>query len=85
MRVWPQAKALLWAAPRRSARAEPRGLCSRCCAYALGLVDYIVETTEPDNPAWDPSPSWQDDIARFCAHTRFLRLGSSMRRPPTAH
>ena len=47
---------------------------SRYCAYALGLVDYIVETTEPDSPAWDPSPSWRDDIARFCTNTRFLRL-----------
>lgn len=48
---------------------------SRYCAYAMGLVDYIVQTTHPDNPNWSAdTDKWKADITLFCRHTKFPGL-----------
>ncbi|MBX9923149.1 MAG: hypothetical protein K2Y01_03470 [Rhabdochlamydiaceae bacterium] len=48
---------------------------SRYSAYALGLADYIIETTHPDHPhvsakVWE----WREDILQFTRETEFLDL-----------
>jgi len=48
---------------------------SRYSAYALGLVDYIVTTTHPDNPTYtNDKLSWMTSIAAFCEDTAFTGL-----------
>ena len=48
---------------------------SRYSAYALGLADYIMETTHPQHPEYsDDRERWKSDIEIFCKHTRFDRL-----------
>lgn len=48
---------------------------SRYCAYALGMVDYIVDTTDPLGPAWPPDEAaWRTQIAQFCRDTEFVGL-----------
>jgi len=45
---------------------------SRYCAYALGLVDYIIKTTHGQNPAAQGDHSaWRNDLLRFCEQTDF--------------
>ncbi len=41
---------------------------SRYSAFALGLVDYLVATTHPDNPVS------QKELETHCQQTRFLSL-----------
>ena len=48
---------------------------SRYSAYALGLAEYIIETTHPKHPEmhkknWD----WREDILRFSKDTEFVDL-----------
>jgi SEC-C motif-containing protein len=48
---------------------------SRYSAYALGLADYIIETTHPDHPEmslkiWE----WREQILQFSRETEFLDL-----------
>ncbi len=48
---------------------------SRYSAYALGLADYIIQTTHPQNPEkkknfWD----WREDILYFSQQTEFIDL-----------
>jgi len=48
---------------------------SRYSAYALGLADYIIQTTHPDHPEitkkdWD----WREDILTFSRETEFIDL-----------
>ncbi len=39
---------------------------SRYTAYALGLVDYIIDTTDPEGDRWeDDAEAWRDSIAEF--------------------
>ena len=48
---------------------------SRYSAYALGMVDYIIDTTHPDSPHAQPDrAAWRADIQRFCEQTDFERL-----------
>lgn len=48
---------------------------SRYAAYALGLVDYIIATTDPDGPQWvADAEAWRDQIRRFAQGTRFRGL-----------
>jgi SEC-C motif-containing protein len=47
---------------------------SRYAAYALGLVEYVVETTDPAGPQWSDDPGWREQIAAFCRGTRFTSL-----------
>lgn len=43
---------------------------SRYSAYSLGLADYIIKTTHPENP----QKSSRDDILNFCQLTEFTGL-----------
>lgn len=48
---------------------------SRYAAYARGLVDYIIATTDPAGPQWDPdTEGWRARILAFCQDTRFEGL-----------
>lgn len=48
---------------------------SRYCAYALGLVDYIMDTTHPDHPDYDDNKAkWKKELAVFADNTRFNQL-----------
>lgn len=58
--------------PGTSAEALMR---SRYSAYALGLVDYILDTTDPQGPHHQPDrAAWAEQVRRFCEGTRFLGL-----------
>lgn len=48
---------------------------SRYSAYALGLTQYIIDTTDPQGPQWvEPLDEWRRQIDAFCATTRFRGL-----------
>ncbi len=52
---------------------------SRYAAYALGLADYVMDTTDPDGPAWEGEgpagmAGWRASILRFARGTRFVGL-----------
>lgn len=48
---------------------------SRYCAYALGLIDYIIKTTHPENPdAASDKNRWKKEILAFSQNTRFEKL-----------
>lgn len=48
---------------------------SRYSAYAAGAVDYIIDTTHPDNPQYDTDRErWRNEILAFCRGTRFEGL-----------
>lgn len=48
---------------------------SRFSAYALSLVEYIVDTTDPSGPMWQADGvAWRAEIHRFCRDTRFREL-----------
>jgi SEC-C motif-containing protein len=48
---------------------------SRYCAYALGLSDYIMDTTHPDHVEFSTDRArWKAEIEIFIKHTRFDRL-----------
>jgi SEC-C motif-containing protein len=48
---------------------------SRYCAYALGLTDYIVETTHKENPHYQRDMKvWQEELKHFCRKTTFCGL-----------
>ena len=48
---------------------------SRYCAYALGLIDYVMDTTHPEHPQFDTDRvRWKADLQAFAKHTRFDRL-----------
>jgi SEC-C motif domain protein len=48
---------------------------SRYSAYALGLSDYILRTTHPDNSDYTENvEQWSENILDFCHGTRFLGL-----------
>jgi SEC-C motif-containing protein len=48
---------------------------SRYSAYALGLADYIMATTHPDNPDYtEQKESWRESILNFSQTSRFIRL-----------
>lgn len=48
---------------------------SRYSAYALGLIEYIMATTHPNNPdASIALADWQTSIADFADSTQFLGL-----------
>jgi SEC-C motif-containing protein len=45
---------------------------SRYSAYAKGLIDYIIDTTDPLGKAWDSDmTAWVDRIRKFAAKTTF--------------
>jgi len=48
---------------------------SRYSAFALGLADYIIATTHPDNSDYrEDVASWREEILAFSHHTSFLGL-----------
>lgn len=48
---------------------------SRYAAYALGLADYLIETTHPDHPAYESDfKSWKIDLINFSRGTSFHGL-----------
>ena len=48
---------------------------SRYCAYALGLTDYILATTDPSGPHFEAdTAAWRASVSRFSTETRFLGL-----------
>jgi SEC-C motif-containing protein len=48
---------------------------SRYSAYALGLVNYVMDTTHPDNPSFTADrAAWGEDLRRFCQVTKFQSL-----------
>lgn len=48
---------------------------SRYSAFALGLFEYIMATTHPNNPDFtDEKKDWQESILHFSDNTRFMGL-----------
>lgn len=48
---------------------------SRYAAYAIGLVDYVVATTDPRGPQWGADiERWRLEIASFGSRTEFRGL-----------
>lgn len=48
---------------------------TRYSAYALGLADYIIKSTHPDNRDYTTDTiEWKKDILEFCRTTQFLGL-----------
>jgi SEC-C motif-containing protein len=48
---------------------------SRYSAYALGRVDYIIETTHPEHTDFSlERASWREEIQKFSDNTDFLGL-----------
>lgn len=48
---------------------------SRYSAYALGLIEYIMATTHPNNPDASIALSdWQNSITDFATNTQFIGL-----------
>jgi SEC-C motif-containing protein len=59
----------------RAARDAVALMRSRYCAYALGKVTYIVETTCKGQPAFEQDISaWRAQIASLCRETQFVSL-----------
>ena len=48
---------------------------SRYSAYAKGLVEYIIETTDPAGPIYQANHSqWRRELQQFCNSTEFVGL-----------
>jgi|LakMenEpi03Aug12_release.lakeMendotaPanAssembly.Ray.scaffolds.fasta_scaffold269177_2 SEC-C motif-containing protein len=48
---------------------------SRYAAYALGKVDYIIQTTHPNNRSRKANlNAWKKDLQLFCTQTNFVGL-----------
>ncbi len=48
---------------------------SRYCAYALGNVEYVMNTTHPEHPDFSSDrKKWGQELEIFAKHTRFDRL-----------
>jgi SEC-C motif-containing protein len=48
---------------------------ARYAAYARGDTAFIIATTDPDGPQWDPDRArWEASIASFSRGTRFVGL-----------
>ena len=64
--------------PYHRGRSAPDALTlmkSRYSAYAVGEIDYIVTTTHPSSPEFDPDTDrWKASIYAFCRATEFLKL-----------
>jgi SEC-C motif-containing protein len=59
----------------RQAQSPEALMRSRYSAYALALVEYIIDTTHPDSPqAESDRAAWRRSIEHFCRTTRFAGL-----------
>ena len=48
---------------------------SRYCAYAKGLAEYIIKTTDPQGPQWQMDRAqWEREVQHFSQSTRFEGL-----------
>jgi SEC-C motif-containing protein len=48
---------------------------SRYTAYALGRVDHVIATTDPEGPARPPDVvAWRSELADYVAQVRFVGL-----------
>ncbi len=48
---------------------------SRYAAYALGLVEYVIDTTHPASPHFQvDTAAWRQDLRHFCQSTDFVGL-----------
>lgn len=48
---------------------------SRYSAYALHLVDYVIDTTHPDNPQYmSDRVAWRRELEAFANGTQFIFL-----------
>ncbi|MEC7839618.1 MAG: YchJ family metal-binding protein [Chlamydiota bacterium] len=48
---------------------------SRYSAYAMRLIDYIINTTHPNNPQYIKNHGeWKEQIKDFCLITKFISL-----------
>jgi SEC-C motif-containing protein len=57
------------------APSPERLMRSRFAAYALGLVEYVLDTTHPAGAIWRPDrAAWAADVAAFCQETDFVGL-----------
>lgn len=68
---------VLRADPRRRARRARADVLMRAryAAYARGDTAFIIATTDPDGPQWDPDRArWEASIASFSRSTRFVGL-----------
>ncbi|MEE2785835.1 MAG: YchJ family metal-binding protein [Myxococcota bacterium] len=56
--------------------ATPESLMrARYVGYALGLVEFIMRTTDPEGPRWvSDSAGWQSSIVQFSTETEFTGL-----------
>lgn len=65
-------------APLHQGNPPPSALSlmrARYCAYALGIVDFILDTTHPDSPHHQQGrDAWRQTVERFATQTRFKRL-----------
>jgi SEC-C motif-containing protein len=55
---------------------EPHRLMrARYCAYSIGNVEFIVETTHPEGPMHRPDvTTWSAELSEYCHRTRFTGL-----------
>ena len=59
----------------RPAEGPEQLMRSRYTAYAIGLAEYIVQTTDPTGDQWEADrDNWLDDIRVFSKTTRFEGL-----------
>jgi SEC-C motif-containing protein len=46
---------------------------ARYSAYALGLIDFLMQTTHPEGPHYNPrADRWRATLESFCLTNRFL-------------
>lgn len=58
---------------------------SRYSAYKLGLIDYLIATTDPEGPMWeDDHDEWAQQIRDFVRYTHFVGLTVHAFKPPSA-
>ena len=61
---------------RGASASDPEMLMrSRYVAYVGGLVDFLIETTDPEGPMWKHNrPVWRDELEAYTDVTEFLGL-----------
>ena len=48
---------------------------ARYTAYAIGNVDFIMKTTHPDGPQWNPDrAAWKAELVAYCRAVEFVGL-----------
>jgi len=48
---------------------------ARYVAYALGRVDFLIRSTDPEGPQWhDDTAAWRAELIAYCRQTQFVGL-----------